>query len=158
MTRRIVVGVDGSPHSDQGLRWALGHAKEVGATTVVAVFAWQLPLIQVPGAFDPEELEKQAKRFLNETVRRVAPNPPVNLECLVAHGEPTAALIEASRDADLLVVGTRGRNTFGGLLLGSVSQGCAAAAGCPVVIVKLRPTPGSEGASTASAEPAVAER
>ncbi|MGH7911662.1 MAG: universal stress protein [Candidatus Dormibacteraceae bacterium] len=137
MSSTIVVGVDGSRHSTAALRWALSHAERLGETTVVAVFAWELPLIGIPGAFDMSEMEERAKQFLGEVVQQVAPGPGVQLTPVVAHGEPTAALVEAAREADLLVVGTRGRNAFRGLLLGSVSQGCAAAANCPVVIVKV---------------------
>ena len=55
---------------------------------------------------------------------------------LVAEGDPAEALIIASQRADLLVLGTRGRSPFAGMVLGSVSQRCAAAALCPVVLVK----------------------
>ena len=55
---------------------------------------------------------------------------------MVAEGDPTEALITAARGADLLVLGSRGRSQFRRLLLGSVSQGCAAYAPCPVVLVK----------------------
>lgn len=154
MSGRIVVGVDGSPHSIVGLRWAIEHARRLGDSRVVALLAWQIPLIGIPGAFDPYELEEQAKRYLNETVDQVAPEPQVPLERIVAQGEPTTALIEASRGADLLVVGTRGRNAFKGLLLGSVSQGCAANAYCPVVIVKVRPAVETDGVLTETLEQA----
>jgi nucleotide-binding universal stress UspA family protein len=60
----------------------------------------------------------------------------VPLATLVAEGDPAESLIVAARDAELLVVGTRGRSPFAGLALGSVSQRCAAAAPCPVVLVK----------------------
>lgn len=152
MSGRIIVGVDGSPHSVEGLRWAIGHAERLGDCTVVAILAWQLPLIAVPGAFDQEELEERAKRFLNQTVEQLVPRPQVPVERIVAHAEPTTALVEASRDADLLVVGTRGRNAFKGLLLGSVSQGCAANAYCPVVIVKVRAAQEADGVLTQSTE------
>jgi nucleotide-binding universal stress UspA family protein len=55
---------------------------------------------------------------------------------VVAEGDPIEALVAAAEDADLLVLGTRGRSQFAGLLLGSVSQACAAHASCPVVLVK----------------------
>jgi len=71
-------------------------------------------------------------------VSRVEKRPPVPLLTLVAEGDPAASLIEAAKGANLLVVGTRGRSPWSGLLLGSVSQRCAAAAPCPVVLVKLQ--------------------
>jgi nucleotide-binding universal stress UspA family protein len=67
--------------------------------------------------------------------------PLETLETLVAEGDPTASVVEASKDADLLVLGLRGRSPFAGLLLGSVSQGAAANAHCPVVLVKLTDQP-----------------
>lgn len=152
-TSTIVVGVDGSAHSKVALRWALSHAERLGDSRVIAVFAWELPLIGVPGAFDLDAMESGAKSFLGNVIREVAPDPPVALEAFVARGEPTESLVEASQSADLLVVGTRGRNPFRGLLLGSVSQGCAAAADCPVVIVKL-PAPAAEADTDGAAVPA----
>ena len=62
---------------------------------------------------------------------------------VVAEGDPAESLITAARNADLLVLGTRGQSPFAGLVLGSVSQRCAAAAVCPVVLVKAREEPAS---------------
>lgn len=131
----IVVGVDGSAHSRAALRWAVDHATLLGGS-VTAVLAWQVPLLGMPGAFDKGELESMAKELLADTVSGVEPAPVVPLWPVVAEGDPTEVLIHASDGADLLVLGTRGRSPFKGLLLGSVSQGCAANASCPVVIVK----------------------
>ncbi|HTT91443.1 MAG TPA: universal stress protein [Acidimicrobiales bacterium] len=136
MTYRIVVGIDGSPHSDEALRWAVEVA-EARNGEVTAVFAWQVPFLSFPGAFDKDELEKASKEFVVETVSRVMKTPPVPLMTVVAEGDPAASLIEASKGANLLVVGTRGRSPWAGLLLGSVSQRCAAGAPVPVVLVKL---------------------
>jgi nucleotide-binding universal stress UspA family protein len=136
MTYRIVVGVDGSEHSSTALRWALKEA-ECHSGMVTAVLAWQVPFLSFPGAFDRDELEKAYKDFLVETVSRIAPKPAVPLETLVAEGDPTEAMVEASKSANLLVLGTRGRSAFAGLLLGAVSQGAAATAHCPVVLVKV---------------------
>jgi nucleotide-binding universal stress UspA family protein len=135
MTYRIVVGVDGSEHSSTALRWALSEA-ECHSGTVTAVLAWQVPFLSFPGAFDRDELEKAYKEFLIETVSGIAPKPAVPLETLAAEGDPTEAMVEASKGANLLVLGIRGRSPFAGLLLGSVSQGAAATAHCPVVLVK----------------------
>lgn len=137
MTYRIVVGVDGSPHSDQAVRWSIDEAEARGGE-VTAVFAWQVPFLAFPGAYDRDELEQASKEFIVDTVSRIVKTPPVPLLTLVAEGDPAAALIEASKGASLLVVGTRGRSPWSGLLLGSVSQRCAAAASCPVVLVKVR--------------------
>jgi nucleotide-binding universal stress UspA family protein len=140
MSYRIVVGVDGSEHSNTALRWALKEA-ECHSGTVTAVLAWQVPFLSFPGAFDRDELEKAYKNFLIETVSAISPRPAVPLETLVAEGDPTESLVEASRGANLLVLGTRGRSAFAGLLLGAVSQGAAATAHCPVVLVKRSDEP-----------------
>jgi nucleotide-binding universal stress UspA family protein len=136
MTYRIVVGVDGSAHSNAAFRWALAEA-EARSGEVTALFSWQVPFLSFPGAFDKDELEEAAKIFLNDTVSEISPSPAVPLRPVVAEGDPTESLVTASKDADLLVLGIRGRSPFTQLLLGSVSQGCAAAAHCPVVLVKL---------------------
>ncbi len=136
MTYRIVVGVDGSEHSNAALRWALAEAEAHSDGMVTAVLSWQVPFLSFPGAFDRDELENAYKNFLIETVSAIAPKPAVPLETLVAEGDPTESMVEASKDANLLVLGIRGRSPFAGLLLGSVSQGAAATAHCPVVLVK----------------------
>jgi nucleotide-binding universal stress UspA family protein len=132
---QIVVGVDGSPHSIAALRWSLGQAAgRDGQVTVL--FAWQVPFVSMPGAFDRDELEEGYRQFLVTTVSEVAPRPAVPLDTVLAEGDASAVLIEASKDADLLVLGIRGRSPVAGLMLGSVSQGCAASSSCPVVLVK----------------------
>jgi nucleotide-binding universal stress UspA family protein len=136
MTYQIVVGVDGSKHSRAALLWSLAQAQGRSGR-VTALFAWQVPFLSFPGAFDREELEKTAKDFLVETVSEIVPTPAVPLRTIVAEGDPTESLVEASKQADLLVLGIRGRSPFTGLLLGSVSQGAAATAHCPVVLVKV---------------------
>jgi nucleotide-binding universal stress UspA family protein len=136
VTYRIVVGVDGSEHSNAALRWALAEAEAHSDGMVTAVLSWQVPFLSFPGAFDRGELENAYKNFLIETVSAIAPKPAVPLETLVAEGDPAESMVEASKDANLLVLGIRGRSPFAGLLLGSVSQGAAATAHCPVVLVK----------------------
>jgi nucleotide-binding universal stress UspA family protein len=140
MTYKIVAGVDGSDHSRAALLWSLDQAR-CHSGEVTALFAWQVPFLSFPGAFDREELEKIAKDFLVETVSEIVPAPGVPLHTIVAEGEPTESLVEASRQADLLVLGIRGRSPFKGLLLGSVSQGAAATAHCPVVLIKVTDQP-----------------
>jgi nucleotide-binding universal stress UspA family protein len=144
MTYTIVVGVDGSPHSDEALRWSLGQAERQHGQ-VKAVFAWQMPFIGIPGAYDRGELEAIASQFLATRLNEVAPDPKVPLVALAAEGDPTEALVEAARDADLLVVGVRGRSPLTGLMMGAVSQRCAALTHCPVVLVKSPAKPDDGG-------------
>jgi nucleotide-binding universal stress UspA family protein len=140
MTYNVVVGVDGSPHGDAALRWALRDA-EAHQGQVTAVFVWQVPFSSFPGLYDREALEKAAKEFLVEKVSTIAPKPAVPLVPVVAEGDTAEALIIAAKNAAILALGTRGRSPVKGLLLGSVSQVCAAAAPCPVVLVKREDVP-----------------
>lgn len=135
MATRIVVGVDGSQHGNAAFRWALEEAR-LHDGEIVAIFAWQMPLIGVPGAFDRDEIERLATAFLDEAVDAVVTDPSVPITRLVAQGDVSVSLIESSREADMLVLGSRGRGGFAGLRLGSVSQACVQWAQCPVVIVK----------------------
>jgi nucleotide-binding universal stress UspA family protein len=149
MTYRIVVGIDGSPHSEAALRWSLDLA-EARQGELTAVFSWQVPFMSVPMAFDRGQLEQEYKQYLVDVVSAVAPSPLVPVQTVVAEGDPAEALIIASQRGDLLVLGTRGRSPFAGMVLGSVSQRCAAAALCPVVLVKAVEV---EPASPPAAEP-----
>jgi len=149
MTYRIVVGIDGSPHSEAALRWSLDLA-EARQGELTAVFSWQVPFMSVPTAFDRGQLEQEYKQYLVDVVSAVAPSPLVPVQTVVAEGDPAEALIIASQRGDLLVLGTRGRSPFAGMVLGSVSQRCAAAALCPVVLVKAVEV---EPASPPAAEP-----
>ncbi len=152
MTYRIVVGMDGSPNGDAALKWALDEADARGGE-IIAVFCWQVPFLSFPGAFDREELEKAGENFIAQKVREVEPAPKVPLFTLVAEGDPAESLTIVSRDADLLVVGTRGRSPFTGLVLGSVSQRCAAAAQCPVLLVKWHGEHGGGDGERGAASP-----
>jgi nucleotide-binding universal stress UspA family protein len=75
--------------------------------------------------------------MLREAVERVrSDHPAVNVETAVIEGLPAQVLVDMSADADLLVVGSRGRGGFSELLLGSVSQQCVHHARCPVTVVR----------------------
>jgi len=134
----IVVGVDGSESSKRALRWAADQAKLVGAELVV-VTTWEYPPTlgwapPYPSDFDPNE---DARKALTETVKGVlGPDPGVVVRLTVTEGHPAFVLTEAAQGADLLVVGSRGHGAFAGMLLGSVSEYCAAHASCPVVVVR----------------------
>jgi nucleotide-binding universal stress UspA family protein len=146
MSYRIVVGVDGSPHSTSALRWAMNDAASRIDAKVVAVLAWQMPLVSNPAAFDPDELQANYEQLLVKTVADAPHQPGVPVETRVISGEPIDVLVDQSRDAQLLVVGSRGKSLFKGVLLGSVSQACAARAICPVVVVKQPQAENSDAA------------
>jgi nucleotide-binding universal stress UspA family protein len=79
----------------------------------------------------------EAQNGLDETITEVFGDmPDVPLVSRVERGHAAAVLVEASRGADLLVVGSRGRGAFAGMVLGSVSRHCAENADCPVLIVR----------------------
>lgn len=140
----IVVGVDQSEGAKAALRFALEEAKLRRATLRV-VHAWQYGYIGatgVEGAYpalggDIKELRAGAETALAETLRESIPEADtVEIERRVVEGRPAAVLVAESRDADLLVVGSRGHGGFSELLLGSVSQQVSHHAACPVVIVR----------------------
>lgn len=142
----IVVGVDGSEQAQAALRWALEEARlrQVRVAVIHAYVPNPSEFYGWPGALSAEQLDafarqhdEQAQRLLAEVVRGagdLAEGVDVRTEA-VRGVYPPQALIERSAAADLVVVGTRGRGGFKGLLLGSVSQQVAQHAQCPVVIV-----------------------
>jgi nucleotide-binding universal stress UspA family protein len=140
----IVVGVDHSAGAKAALRFALAEARLRKATLRV-VHAWQFGYIGATGlegllpaaGGQLEDFRQGAAAALDESLREVvADQDDVLIERRVEQGVPTAVLVEESRDAELLVVGSRGHGGFAQLLLGSVSQQCAQHASCPVVIVR----------------------
>ncbi len=143
--KRIVVGVDGSPGSVAALAWAFALASETGAS-VEAVMAWELAYGWIDG-YAPdierwcEESARQCERRLDAVVAAASVDvpPPASLVRSVVEGAAAQVLLDASKDADLLVVGSRGRGGFTGLLLGSVSQQCVHHGQVPVTVV---PQPG----------------
>ena len=137
---RIVVGVDESDSSKNALSWAIREAQLHGAE-VVAVHAWSTPAMTGPIPFDGVALdtidwEDEARASLERTVKEVANGADIAIQTRLVNKSASAALVAASDAADLLVVGSRGRGGFAGLLLGSVGQQCAHHAHCPVVIVR----------------------
>jgi nucleotide-binding universal stress UspA family protein len=140
MGGRILVGVDGSAGSVDALRWALDEARLRGAAVEV-VHAWQYPYVgEIAGMAAPaaplEALEASARAVLDETVEQAGGSATgLEMETSVVLGPAAPALLQRAEGADLLVVGSRGRGGFVGLLLGSVSQQCVQHAPCPVVVV-----------------------
>ena len=137
------MGVDGSDASKAALRWALAEAKLRG-DSVLAVHAWQVPVLPVDVGPPPvpaldtvtmlPDLERNARALVERVVEEVAADAGVEVETVAIEGAPATVLIDAARDAELLVVGSRGHGGFLGLLLGSVSMQVALHAPCPVVI------------------------
>ena len=132
--KHIVVGVDGSQSAVRALQEAIDLAALLPATVeVVSVWQPYYGTVEIPGPL--EQLEERARTALADTLAAVDAGAVVLTEH-VLDGDPAKVLLDRSRDADMLVVGTRGRGGFTGLLLGSVSQKCAQHATCPVLIVR----------------------
>ena len=131
---RIVVGVDGSVESVEALRRAAELAVKFGSTVVV-ISVWHYPVSYtgIPAGWKPD---RDAQEVADEVADQVfGLNWPEWLTTDIRSGAPAQVLVEESRSSDLLVVGSRGRGGFIGLLLGSVSSQCAEHAACPVLIV-----------------------
>ncbi len=141
-TELVVVGVDGSPTSAMAMAWAARYARAMGAT-VRAVLAWHYPAaagpapIGVAPAVVAGDIEQARREDLEKAIAATFGDPPsVKVEPKVVYGHPSQVLIDESRDADLLVVGSRGHGGFTGMLLGSVSTHCVTHAACPVTVVR----------------------
>jgi nucleotide-binding universal stress UspA family protein len=145
-TGPLIVGVDGSPSSAAAVSFAAAEAVRRGASLVLA-HAWTLPMAvslagMVPMAYDVDEFRRAARADLDRAVadaRRGHPRLPVDPRLI--EGPAPAMLIDLSRQAQLVVTGTRGRGGFTGLLLGSVSQAVLNQADCPVVVVRATDPP-----------------
>jgi len=139
--KHIIVGVDGSDSSKGALDWAYEEAVHHGASlSVIAAFnPPALPMTPPYGSVPPEGYESQPRRDALDLLDRLispleAKDPAVDIRTVVEEGSPAKVLIERSKEADLLVVGSRGHGGFAGMLLGSVSQHLVAHAECPVVV------------------------
>ena len=135
----IVVGVDGSDASMDALRFAAAEAR-LRAASLRVVCGWTLPVAQGgPGAAwpDPTIFEEAAQRTVDSALTAIASElEGIAVESRTPVGGGASALLESCSDADLVVVGSRGRGGFKGLLLGSVSQQVVLHAPCPVVVVR----------------------
>jgi nucleotide-binding universal stress UspA family protein len=148
---RIVVGVDGSDGSRDALRWAAEQAALRGSTLEV-VYTYEVEPATTTIAYDETMSPEVWQRAREDVVARdrqasdraqallasmVEGLDDVAVETLALEGRhPALTLVERSKGAELLVVGSRGRGGFKRLLLGSVSQQCAQHAECPVVIIR----------------------
>jgi nucleotide-binding universal stress UspA family protein len=138
---QIVVGVDGSEHSVDALRWAAEEARLRGATLkVVASFA--TPIMSTGyevAAPDPSDLAAASNTMLGaaiDTIREEGVLDGIDVVTEALEGHAGEQLIRLSADADLLVVGARGHGGFLGLLMGSVTTYVVNHAVCPVVVVR----------------------
>ena len=144
---KIVAGVDDSDTARAALRWALEEAKLRGVP-VVALHAWESPIVPLVPVADlapavppidvvgvSTEFAAAAEALVRRVVEEVAGSEPgVEVRPVAVEDAASPALVAAVEPDDLLVVGSRGRGGFRGLLLGSVSQQVVSHARCPVVV------------------------
>ncbi len=136
----IVVGVDGSGHSRKALEWALNEAVVRKAPlTVMSVGPISASIFGLSAQHYPADAETQAhvqeitQKFVDEVTS--GRELPTSVTVRAVTGIPAEELINASADADLLVVGARGVGGFARMVLGSVSTHVSHHARCPVVVV-----------------------
>ncbi|RKS71030.1 nucleotide-binding universal stress UspA family protein [Actinomadura pelletieri DSM 43383] len=138
----VVVGYDGSEGSVRAVDWAADEARARGVPLSV-LHAWGVyhgGPVAVP-VLDLQEIAEETLNGALEHVRKVAPD--LKVRAVLRRWPAPASLIEASRTADLLVLGPRGLGGFAGLVLGSVGAQVAAHAACPVIIVRGAPEQGA---------------
>ncbi|MHC3467380.1 universal stress protein [Streptomyces sp. 7R007] len=138
----VVAGIDDTEQARPAAEWAADEAASQG---------WALWLVHAVGPGTElggaetgmgvtEQVLEGATGLLDDVRRSLAATRPgLRTETVLSHDRPAEALLAAAEDADLVVVGTRGRGGFAGLLLGSVSLKTAAHAQRPVVVVRGRP-------------------
>ncbi|MEV4807023.1 universal stress protein [Nonomuraea sp. NPDC049421] len=134
----VVAGVDDSPECEPALAYAFEQAALRGAT-LRAVHAWQLPghLLAPEATYDLDEVRTAQHQVVRDRLKRLKDaHPRVTVVEDVRSAHPVDALVAASRQADLLVVGSLGRGALGSALLGSVSRSVLHHASCPVAVVR----------------------
>jgi nucleotide-binding universal stress UspA family protein len=152
MKNEILVGLDDSPSGKAALAWAAEQAKSVGAV-LRAVHALDWPYGLGPAGFPApanfmdlshKELQDSYRQWITSVFEAVSPRPDWILQ--FASGDTGQVLVQQSKDARLLVVGTREHVGLGRLLTGSVSHYCLSHAFCPVVAV---PAPAADHSADA---------
>ncbi len=140
--RRVVVGVDGTPVSTAAVEFAFRMASVRRAPLTLLHATWDLreqasSLIDLRSYAEKVNLSEEEERLVSETVAGLCEKyPDVAVTESYRRGEPVRRLVEASRDASLVVVGTRARRLLATTLLGSVSRGVMERAYCPVAVAR----------------------
>ncbi|MFI7706759.1 universal stress protein [Nonomuraea sp. NPDC049480] len=138
---QVVVGDDGSEHSDAAIRYAVDQARARGVPLRV-LYAWQAPVISPYAAAYQTLLEDAFELQSLAAAERVAPwrerNPDVRIVDEQVPGHPVNVLITAGGTADLVVMGSRGRGGFASAVLGSVGHAVLHRLTCPAAVVRPR--------------------
>jgi nucleotide-binding universal stress UspA family protein len=135
----VVVGVDGSDRGEAALDYGFAYAARHGLPLHAVHFYpnYTRTLAYPMPALNLDRVRESAERVLGQAVDRWSgKHPDVPATYLVAEGTPAHQLAEASKDASLLVVGSRGHGGFAGMLLGSVSQAVIRHAHCTVAVAR----------------------
>jgi nucleotide-binding universal stress UspA family protein len=138
---RVVVGIDGSEASQPAVGYAFDYAASTGSSLTAVHTWWWEPLEGVslgePWIGDWTQIANQEAELVSEVLAGwSARYPDVTVHSHVVRGDPVVELLDQSRGAKLLVVGSRGRGGFIGLMLGSVSRRLLKRASCPVAVVR----------------------
>ncbi|MCB0984706.1 MAG: universal stress protein [Ilumatobacteraceae bacterium] len=136
LSKWIVVGVDGSEDGERALRWALetAHRRDLSILLVHGLDVGLSAADPYGGGYVLEQLQ-DAGRLALEAAAKMCADAGIECESKLEMGSPGYLLVEESRGAAMLVIGSRGHGGFVGLLLGSVSNACVHHAHCPVVVV-----------------------
>lgn len=142
---RVVVGIDGSDNAYEALLWA---GRTFPDAALAAVTSWQTP-VDAPvlfggDRFDLAAFRAHAKALVNETADKAAAElgcDPSRIERRIAEGDPRWVLTAAQEEADLLVVGRRGRTGLKHLALGSTTTSLIHQPRCPIAVVPDPETP-----------------
>jgi nucleotide-binding universal stress UspA family protein len=134
---RIVVGIDGSPQASAALSWAIEEAHLRGrGLRIIHAFPALISIASTPSTEYLPDVEKEQAAMFERVLAAAPATDGLDVERELVGGNPSEVLVNASRDANLLVVGSHGVGTFRGMLLGSVSIHCVQQAHCPVVVVR----------------------
>ncbi|MFE0130669.1 universal stress protein [Streptomyces sp. NPDC059037] len=138
MSRTVIVGLDGSPESRAAAEWAAREARLRGLPLKV-VHIWEPvpePVTQAP-LLGVETQQHWSERVSRETAETLEPrHPGVTVTAVQLKGRPADVLVDTAKDAELLVLGSRGLSGIGGFLVGSVGLAVVAHTGTPVVLVR----------------------
>jgi nucleotide-binding universal stress UspA family protein len=137
----IVVGIDGADPAETALRWAVDEARRRQAPLrIVHVLEWHpVDSSELPGHTYVEVIWASGNALVGAAVDQVrAIDPGLSVRSAVLLGRPAECLLDAAHDAQLVVLGHRGRGGFAGMLLGSVPERVASHASCPVAVVRGR--------------------
>lgn len=137
---RVVVGIDGSEHSRLAFAYAL-EAATLRGKAITTVTSWNVEVVggvvvTEPGSPEWETVDARYREMAESTVAEMrAAHPDIDVTVEVHHGRAADMLVEVAQGCDLLVIGSRGRGGFRGMLLGSVSQRVLSRATVPVAVL-----------------------